>query len=213
MASIGRILDEPEQLDDESLRFMCDGFLLCWLLTLLGRKKVRRYSFDFSSLAPEVFAWAEAQQKRLYLVGSQSEEIDRFVDKLKSHYPKLIIVGFHQGYMDTAQRSDLIEDIIRSRADLILAGLGSGLQEDFLCDAIRAGYRGDGFTCGGFIRQTALSSGLRYYPRWFNKLGIRWVYRMIREPHTIKRYLLVYPINMLRLIGLVVRRRHILSIE
>lgn len=58
-----------------------------------------------------------------------------------------------------------------------------------------AGFKGIGFTCGGFIHQTAKNE-IDYYPAWVNRMNVRFIYRMYKEPHTRKRYLqaaLVFP--------------------
>lgn len=88
----------------------------------------------------------------------------------------------------------------------MLVGLGAGLQERFVLDALRGGFSGVAFTCGGFIRQEA-DAGERYYPDAINRLHLRAFYRMYREPHTIKRYLLDYPSNALRLTELILRQQ------
>ena len=52
-----------------------------------------------------------------------------------------------------------------------------------------AGYQGVGFTCGGFIHQTSQNE-IDYYPAWVDKTNLRFVYRMWKEPHTRKRYMM-----------------------
>mgnify|MGYP000060826451 CR=1 FL=1 len=50
------------------------------------------------------------------------------------------------------------------------------------------GYQGIGFTCGGFVHQTAMNR-MHYYPNWVDKMNLRFVYRMYKEKHTRTRYL------------------------
>jgi N-acetylglucosaminyldiphosphoundecaprenol N-acetyl-beta-D-mannosaminyltransferase len=69
--------------------------------------------------------------------------------------------------------------------------MGVPLQEEFLIDLRDTGWTGTGYTCGGFFHQSARK--LEYYPRLFDKLQLRWLYRMIQEPRLAKRYLLDYP--------------------
>lgn len=73
--------------------------------------------------------------------------------------------------------------------------MGILMQERFLLKVKEAGFKGIGFTCGGFIHQTAKNE-IDYYPEWVNRMNVRFVYRMYKEPHTRKRYLqaaLVFP--------------------
>ena len=53
----------------------------------------------------------------------------------------------------------------------------------------KAGYQGISFTCGGFIHQTSKNE-IDYYPAWVDKTNLRFVYRMWKEPHTRKRFLI-----------------------
>ena len=46
-----------------------------------------------------------------------------------------------------------------------------------------------------------------YYPEVINRLHLRAFYRMYREPHTIKRYLIDYPSNFLHLLAMLVRHK------
>lgn len=54
---------------------------------------------------------------------------------------------------------------------------------------VKAGYQGISFTCGGFIHQTSKNE-IDYYPAWGDKTNLRFVYRMWKEPHTRKRFLI-----------------------
>jgi N-acetylglucosaminyldiphosphoundecaprenol N-acetyl-beta-D-mannosaminyltransferase len=47
----------------------------------------------------------------------------------------------------------------------------------------------------------------QYYPEVINRLHLRAFYRMYREPHTIKRYLVDYPGNFLQLLAMLVRHK------
>ena len=69
--------------------------------------------------------------------------------------------------------------------------MGTPFQEQFLVDLKNLGWIGAGYTCGGFIHQTA--ANIKYYPEFFNTYNLRWLYRMIDEPKLIKRYLILYP--------------------
>ena len=67
--------------------------------------------------------------------------------------------------------------------------MGALMQEKFLLKVKDAGYQGIGFTCGGFIHQTSKNE-IDYYPAWVDKTNLCFLYRMWKEPHTRKRYLM-----------------------
>ena len=166
-----------------------DGKFLAVAIRLLYHMRIKRRSFDMTSLAPELFSYSESQGKSIYIVAGQQEEIDSTVATFKDHYPKLNIVGTRNGYFDDDQAIDFeIKKILDVKPDFVICGMGAIKQENFLLRLKQAGYKGIAFTCGGFISQTSKSNFV-YYPRVFDILDLRFVYRMIRERHTRKRYL------------------------
>src|SRR5690606_22825043 len=110
------------------------------------------------------------------------------------------------GFFSQKEEHQLIDKIKELSVDIVVAGLGAGKQEQFVLKLKRAGYQGCSFTCGGFIRQEAGSTG-DYYPDWINKMKFRAFYRMYKEPHTIKRYAIDYPKNALCFIFKVLSKR------
>ena len=64
----------------------------------------------------------------------------------------------------------------------------------------KMGYQGIGFTCGGFVHQTAMNR-MHYYPDWVDKMNLRFVYRMYKEKHTRTRYLQAAFLFPVRFIG------------
>ncbi|MCA4960460.1 WecB/TagA/CpsF family glycosyltransferase [Pseudomonas sp. Y24-6] len=201
-ASIGSFIRQPPA----SVAYFCDGMLMSGFMSRVTGQPVQRVSFDFTSIADPVLRDAEQQHLRVYIVGATQSELEAFIAKLRVRYPQLIIAGAHNGYFNQAQAKNLHADIRTTGANLLLVGLGAGLQESFMIDAMNAGFDGVAFTCGGFIRQEATASE-SYYPAKINRLHLRAFYRMYREPHTIKRYLLDYPRNFLQLADMIVRHK------
>lgn len=206
-ASIGSFFEQ----NPSSVSYFCDGMLMSTFMSRVTGRTIGRVSFDFTSIADVVLRSAEQQGKRVYFVGARQAELDLFISKIKSLYPQLSIAGYHNGYFDAAQTEGIQADICRSAADILIVGLGAGRQEQFELDALRAGFRGVAFTCGGFIRQEALATR-QYYPALINRLHLRAFYRMYREPHTIKRYLIDYPSNFLHLLNMIVRHKVAISV-
>ncbi|MEO3723106.1 WecB/TagA/CpsF family glycosyltransferase [Pseudomonas syringae] len=206
-ASIGSFFEQ----NPSTVAYFCDGMLMSTFMSRVTGRTIGRVSFDFTSIADVVLRSAEQQGKRVYFVGARQAELDLFISKIKTLYPQLSIAGYHDGYFDAAQAEGIRADICRSAADILIVGLGAGRQEQFEQDALRAGFRGVAFTCGGFIRQEALATR-QYYPALINRLHLRAFYRMYREPHTIKRYLIDYPTNFLHLLNMIVRHKVAISV-
>ena len=173
-----------------------DGSLLVAAVWLLYGVRVERRSFDMTSIAQEVFDFAAGNGRSVYIVGSQECQLRQAVKTLKERWPGLSIVGYRNGYFASeAEKDDEARRIAQLQPDILIVGMGIVSQEDFLLRAKKAGFRGLGFTCGGFIHQTARNE-IDYYPAWVDRMNLRFVYRMYREPHTRMRYLkagLIFP--------------------
>lgn len=169
-----------------------DGQWLCHFLSLFGVSKVKRCSFDNSSVAPIVFKSAQEQGKTVAIIGSDSESVKEFGHYLTATYPGLKIKMVRSGYFESDfERDSVIEQVKEFGIDLVIAGMGAINQERFLSQLKQHGWSGEGYTCGGFIHQTA-KKGHRYYPNWVNKWNLRFIYRMYDEPKLLKRYTLDY---------------------
>lgn len=170
-----------------------DGMSLVWLMRFCLGDSVERVSFDMSSLAPFVLEKAEREEKTVYLIGGEAEQVEAAQARLLASFPKLNIVAVCSGYFDDADdRSATIEKIVALNPDIVVAGMGTPLQETFLVDLWQAGWRGAGYSCGGFFHQAAKK--LHYYPDWVDRLHLRWAYRIWDEPRLARRYGLDYPI-------------------
>lgn len=173
---------------------MIDGSLLCFLLRVRGHN-VKRVSFDMTSLAPKVFLNASQVKKSIYFLGSTTEEVEDFVEYVQGEYPDIKVVGCRSGYFSNLkEKKESIISIVELAPDIVVVGMGTPLQEEFLLMLRGAGWRGQGFTCGGFFHQTSARGG-KYYPKWIDKLNLRWLYRMWDEPKLLKRYFLYYPVS------------------
>lgn len=170
--------------------FFIDGSFLVLFYRLFMGVKVKRTSFDMTSLAPIVFNDAIESNKKVFLVGSKQEEIDNAVATIKTNFSGLNIYRYRNGYFNQQERERELELLVQEQPDIVVVGMGTPLQEQFLIDLRDKGWQGIGFTCGGFLHQTA--SGIQYYPKWMDKMNLRWLYRIYDEPKLIKRYTIDY---------------------
>lgn len=181
-------------LDEKAMFAHFDGIfadgsiLVAAIKTVYGRSVTRR-SFDMTSLAPELLSYAETHNKSVYIVASRQDQVEKAVGIFMERYPKLDVVGYRNGYFASESEMDKeAERIAALDPDFLIVGMGIVMQERFLLKVHENGYQGIGFTCGGFIHQTAKNE-IDYYPAWADKLNLRFAYRMYKEKHTRKRYL------------------------
>lgn len=166
-----------------------DGSILVAAIKVLYGKSITRRSFDMTSLAPQLLSYAEQNKKTIYIVASKQEQVEKAVNIFKERYPNLQITGYRNGYFTSDSEMDKeAKFITETNPDFLIVGMGALMQEQFLLKVKLAGFKGIGFTCGGFIHQTSKNE-IEYYPVWADKLNLRFIYRMYKEKHTRKRYI------------------------
>ncbi len=166
-----------------------DGSMLVAAIRMLYWEKVVRRSFDMTSIAPELFDYALKNNKSIYIVASKQEQVEKAVEIFKEKWNGLNVIGFRNGYFDSEEEKEHeARHIAEVNPDFLIVGMGAVMQEKFLVMVKENGFKGIGFTCGGFVHQVA-KGDMDYYPAWVDKWNLRFIYRFFKEQHTRRRYL------------------------
>jgi N-acetylglucosaminyldiphosphoundecaprenol N-acetyl-beta-D-mannosaminyltransferase len=132
-------------------------------------------------------------QKRIFLYGGKPGRADEAKVKLEEMYPGIQIAGTLHGYEKDQQI--VRETINQSQADIIFVAMGSPAQENWIIankDTLHpCVYQGVG---GSF---DVISGKIERAPEAFQKLGLEWLYRLMKEPWRIKRQA-VLPLFLIR---------------
>lgn len=167
-----------------------DGIVLSSLFSLFGIKKICRCSFDMTSVARMVFQLSEEKNYSMVIIGTEPDVIDTAIQNILKEY-KLNIIEYRDGFFKSEEeKTNYQKYISKLNPDILIVGMGVVKQESFLIEMRKKGWYKTGFTCGGFLHQSAIS--VNYYPKIINKLHFRWLYRIFREPKLIKRYTIDY---------------------
>lgn len=178
-----------ESVQDSFDNVFSDGFLLTYLYRRRYGFPLKRFSFDFTSIAHRVFRSCINRKFKVALIGSKSSEIGLAIKNIKKIYPKLEISYFSHGFKC---QDVFVEELKNIEFDLLICGMGSPLQENFLIYFKKNCSKNFiGFTCGGFLTQT--SEKINYYPLIVDMFNLRWLYRFIRHSHVRKKVIYLYP--------------------
>ncbi len=132
------------------------------------------------------------RERTFYLGGGRQEVIDQTVEKLRSQFDGIRIVGYRNGYIaDDEQCEALLDDIARKSPDVVFVAMGSPRQEHLMermQQRHKAIYQGLG---GSFDVYTG---HVERAPKWWIDHNMEFAYRLIKEPRRIKRqiYLVKY---------------------
>lgn len=191
--SLGVVAQELSEQECDRIHFYADGIAVVLYVRLFKQKKIIRTSFDDTSIAPMVFTHAQANGLTVSLIGGTEENMHEAARLLQHKYPSLTLAYVRSGYFtDNEERTQSLQRA--ASCDIVVVGMGAGKQERLLLDLRETGWKGTGFTCGGYLDQFVHAKGQDYYPAWVDKLNLRWLYRMAKEPRRLlKRYLKDYP--------------------
>lgn len=119
-----------------------------------------------------------------FLLGATEEENIRAVSNICNMHPGLKISGYHHGFFDCANESEIAKEIVACRTNILWVGLGLPREHDFI---VRNRHRLRGVawakTCGGLFN--FLSGTNKRAPEWMQDVGAEWLYRMILEPRRL----------------------------
>jgi len=158
--------------------------------------------FDLSMKLLEL---AEKKSLKLYTVGGKPGVAEDALKNVHEKYPNINIVGSHHGYFKGAhlgqdgheEELKVVEEINNQEPDILFVGFGAKKQEQWVeynKDKINATIIiGNGGTID------VLAGNIKRAPDFYVKLGLEWLYRLIKEPNRISRQI-VLPIFMIKVI-------------
>lgn len=162
-------------------------------LKILGYKVKRIAGIDLGKALVEKFT---ASGKSVAMIGAKPGVVDSAIENLSREYQNLNVVYSHDGYFDNDE--DIIEAVISANPDLILVALGSPKQEFFihnlkekLPNSTLIGLGGSFDVWAGVVERA---------PKIYQKLGLEWLYRTLKEPKRFKRIFPTLPLFVLKVL-------------
>lgn len=156
--------------------------------------KERVTGFDISI---EMLKIADKNSYSLYLLGGKEGVAKDAAKNIKEKYPNIRIVGYHNGYFkgshvgikDSEEEKEIINEIKDGKTDILFVGLGFPKQEAWINQYIDELNVKVAIGNGGTM--DILSGNAERAPEIYQKLGLEWLYRLIKEPSRIKRQILL----------------------
>jgi N-acetylglucosaminyldiphosphoundecaprenol N-acetyl-beta-D-mannosaminyltransferase len=195
-----------EAQDDDAFKkilnaaFLCtpDGMPMVWAGKLAGHREMSRvYGPD---LMLDVCAWSETSGAKHFFYGGADGVAELLAQKLKAKFPKLEVAGtFTPPFRAlTADEEKNLQAIIRAaQPDILWVGLSTPKQEKFMAEFLP---KLDATLMIGVGAAFDFHSGrVRQAPRWMQRSGLEWFYRLCSEPRRLaKRYFRNNPLFVLK---------------
>lgn len=177
-----------------------DGMPLVWLSRRAGHRGVERvYGPDLMLALCERSAMTG---HRHFFYGGAPGVADELADRMSERFPGLQVAGTHSPPMlpvGALEADDTLESMNRAKADIVWVGLGTPKQDWWVANhrslleapvLIAVGAAFDFHT--GRVRQA---------PRWMQRNGLEWLYRLSQDPRRLwKRYLVYNSLFVFRIV-------------
>ncbi len=162
-----------------------DGMGIVWASRLLGVPLGERVCGV--DLAEALLVCARLKGYRVFLLGGKKGVGARAVERLGERFPGLCIVGNHHGYF--TDEDEVVRLVRQARPQILLVGMGVPRQELWM--AREKDRLGVSLLVGVGGALDVWSGDLRRAPLAWQRLGLEWLYRLLREPRRLKDALLI----------------------
>lgn len=171
-----------------------DGMPLVWISRWRGmRGTTRVYGPDLMLALCER---SQAAGYRHFFYGGHDGVPERLAQRLEKRYPGLSVAGTHSPRLlatTEGESEEVISRINDTKPDIVWVGLGTPKQEHWMAQHV------DRLTASVLIGVGAafdFHSGLkRQAPRWMQRSGLEWLFRLGQEPRRLwRRYLFNNPL-------------------
>ena len=170
-----------------------DGIGVKIVLKIMFENVARIAGIDFAHKMIEV---AAENNMPVALIGAKPEIIEKTVANLQSEVENLNIVYSHDGYFDNWD--EIMDGLKNTSPRLILVALGAPKQEKFIYEAkqrlnpaLMIGVGGSFDVWSGVVERA---------PEIYQKLGLEWLYRTIKQPERFKRIFPALPLFVLKVL-------------
>lgn len=161
-----------------------DGQSIVWASRILGKPLPERVAgIDLFSAIVER---AATTGHRLYFLGATDAVLEQMLRRFRETYPRLVVAGHHNGYWTNDE--EMIETVRRASPHFLFLAIPSPRKEYWLSKNLES--LGVPFVMGVGGSFDVIAGTVRRAPRWVQRIGCEWMYRVAQEPRRMwRRYL------------------------
>lgn len=175
-----------------------DGVGIIWAAKYLKQGSLQRVTGV--DLMEKICEKAAKENLKIFLLGAANGVAQKVKTILKNKYPGLKISGVYSGSPSKKEENMIIKKINNSGAEILFAAFGAPKQELWIARNLKKLTKiklamgvGGSFDFIAGLRKRA--------PKWLQKIGLEWLYRLIQQPSRVKRIYnatIKFPIKILK---------------
>ena len=170
-----------------------DGIGVQLGLRICGHKVKRIAGIEF---AHRMLEEAEKNRQSVALIGAKPDVIEKAKENIQKEFPNLYITYVQDGYFADTER--VLNEIKIRQPRLVLCAMGSPKQEQFITEAKKLLPESLFIGVGGSF--DVWSGIVKRAPVFWQKMGLEWLYRTIKEPKRFKRIFPTLPMFVLSVV-------------
>jgi exopolysaccharide biosynthesis WecB/TagA/CpsF family protein len=176
---------------------LADGMPIAWRGQLLTSQPWPRVTG--ADLLPRILALAEHGGYRIGFLGGTEETLALAAERLADQYPGITIAGMWSPDPEElkARSAQIAAEIRATRTEILVVSLGKPRQERWI---VQHGTSTGADVFLPFGAAVDFYAGTKQRaPRWMQRFGLEWLYRLSREPRRLaRRYLIQGPMALVQ---------------
>lgn len=170
---------------------VADSMPIIWVSRLFSESLPERIAG--MDLFYEFCKVASRENYKFFFLGSTEDTLNKMCLSLKKQFPKLQIVGtysppYKENFSDK-ENLEIIEKVNKKNPDIVWVGMTCPKQEKWIYQNLKKLNVKVAIGIGAVFDFVA--GNVKRAPKWMQKIGLEWFWRLIREPKRLwKRYLI-----------------------
>ena len=132
-----------------------------------------------------LLARATERGYRVYLLGARPDVVGDAVAALRMRHPEVVLAGYRHGYFARSEEGEVVSAIAAARPDILFLALETPQKELFLARHRETLHVPFAMGVGGSL--DVLAGRRRRAPRWAQRAGLEWAFRLVQEPRRLGR--------------------------
>ena len=170
---------------DEADLAIPDGVGLLWAARLLGKPLKGRVTGV--ELVRSLAKLAEKRGYRIFLLGAREGVAQAAAKVLQDESPNLVIAGTYAGSPTLEEEGGIVERISAARPHMLFVAYGFPQQDVWIRRNMNRMSVPMSMGVGGAFDY--ISGTVKRAPAWMRRLGLEWLFRLVRQPWRWRRIL------------------------
>lgn len=127
------------------------------------------------------------KKKSIYFLGGKAGVAEEAAERIREEYYGINILGMHNGYFDEQEEIMIINEITDLKPDIVFVALGAPKQEIWIHEHKQSLPAKIIMGVGGSL--DVIAGRVKRAPEFWQKAGLEWFYRLVKEPNRFLRVL------------------------